>query len=499
MTKYAWQERLQTCNITPILINFDPDAPHPLAGQVVDGQLIPAGTRGVVTFPGRQGHGKYLVDWDRNNFAPRFGLAWRPFHRERTVIRAGFGVFYGSPYGQAVIQPLRLGFGGEGNFRNPVPFTLREGLPPGALRFPAESDLVPEFGSIGTRWPQPQMQFLDPHRRTNYSLNFNLTIAQQVKEMAFEVTYLGNLGRKVPFLQINLNHIPPELLSRTDIPVRLRRPYPQYPGDAAEVLLIAPNWGISNYHALVVKSEKRFASGVGWIFTYTLSKWIDNVAFFGQDAATFGDIDGYQNIYDLRSERALSTNDIRHRVVISPIIELPWGRGKRWWQQGTLNQAFGDWSLSTISTLQSGSPFGVTVSNGPRDILGDIALGRNLRPNLVGDPMLPPSQQGQPAAGGVRGIQWFNTGAFSVPSRYTFGNAARTIMTGPGRVNFDVAVLKQVQVGERYRVQFRFEMFNAFNTPQFEVPGSVMGEGGFGISTATGSNRELQFGLKIFF
>ncbi|MBI4469559.1 MAG: hypothetical protein HY650_09595 [Acidobacteria bacterium] len=479
--------------------NFDPDAPHPLAGQVVSGQLIPAGTRGVVTFPGRNGHGKYLVDWDRNNLAPRFGLAWRPFKHTLTVIRAGFGIFYGSPYGQEVIAQMRLGFGGVANFSTPVPFTLREGVPRGALQFPAEQDLVPEFGAIGTRWPQQLITFLDPKRRTNYSQNFNLTVAQQVKDIAFEVTYLGNLGRKVNFLSINLNQVPQDLLSRTDIPVRLRRPYPQYPGETAQVVILAPNWGISNYHALVVKSEKRFAAGVGWIFTYTLSKWIDNVTFFVATGPTFGDNDGFQNIYNFRDERALSTNDIRHRMVISPILELPFGRGKRYWQQGALNRAFGGWSVSTIATVQSGSPFGVTVNNGPRDILQDSTNGRNLRPNLVGDPRLPSSQQGQPAPGGVRGIQWFNPRVFAVPAPFTFGSAPRTVMTGPGRANFDVAVLKTIEIAERYRVQFRFEMFNAFNTPQFGVPGNMMGASDFGISTATGSNRELQFGLKFFF
>jgi hypothetical protein len=241
------------------------------------------------------------------------------------------------------------------------------------------------------------------------------------------------------------------------------------------------------------------ASGFSWLVTYTLSKWIDNVAFTGGDAATFGDDDQVQNIYDLRNERSLSTNDIRHRMVVTPIFELPFGNGKRWLNGGPLNQAFGGWSISTIATLQSGSPFGVTVLNGPRDILGDNADGKNLRPNLVGDPRLPDSLRGQPAAGGVRGIRWINEEAFARPARFTYGNAARTVMTGPGRVNFDVAVLKNFAFRESFRLQFRFEMFNAFNTPQFELPVNTLGASGFGIAGAGASNRELQFGSKLFF
>src|SRR5262249_40283597 len=229
--------------------------------------------------------------------------------------------------------------------------------------------------------------------------NFNLTIGQQVKEITFEFGYLGNLGRHVPFPNINLNHIPTELLSRTEIPTRLRRPYPQFPGDTAQVQILSPNWGISNYHAFVLKSEKRMASGLSWLFTYTLSKWIDNVVFVGGDDATFGDDDQVQNIYDLRNERSLSTNDIRHRMVTGAIYELPFGKGKRWLKNGFLNQAFGGWSLSTIATLQSGSPFGITGLNGPRGIFGDNADGKNLRPNIVGDRRPAGNPEGQAGDG----------------------------------------------------------------------------------------------------
>jgi Carboxypeptidase regulatory-like domain len=479
--------------------NFDPHTPHPLAGMTVDGQAIPAGTRGVVTFPGRNGYGKYLVNWDRNNFAPRFGFAWRPFGHNETVVRAGYGIYFGSPYNREIIQQLRLGFGGVATVRTPVPFTLQQGLPAGALEFPAEADLVPEFGAIGTRWPQQQVQFLDPNRRTNYTQNFNLTIAHQLKDIALEFGYLGNLGRKVPFPNINLNHIPPELLPQTSIPTRLRRPYPQFPGDTAQIQILSPNWGVSNYHAFTFKSERRFSQGIGWIFTYTLSKWIDNVVATGGDDATFGDDDQIQNIYNISSERSLSTNDVRHRVVMSPIIDLPFGRGRRWVQNGIANQVLGGWSLSSIVTLQSGSPFGVQVNNGPRDILGDQADGKNLRPDLIGNPELPDSLKGKPATGGVRGIQWFDPESFAVPARFTHGNAPRTVMTGPGYVNFDIAVLKNFSLAERHRLQFRWEMFNAFNTPSFGVPGSTLGAGGFGISGAGASDREMQFALKYMF
>jgi hypothetical protein len=471
--------------------NFDPYAPHPLAGT----RDIPAGVRGVVTFPGRNGYGERLVDWDANNLAPRFGFNWRPFGDNSTVVRGGFGLFYGNPYNRNAFKFGGLGFNAKASYREPVPFTLAQGLPAVALQRPLESDLTSAFGTRGTPTAVSQVQFLDPHRRTQYSENVNMTVQREFRDLFFELGYLANLGRKVPFATMNLNHIPAELLARTEIPARLRRPYPQFDSDTPQIQVISPNWGISNYHAFMFKSERRFKNGYGWIFSYTWSKWIDNVNFVG---GAFGDDDGIQNIYDIRNERSLSANHVPHRAVLSPVVELPFGRGRRWVSNGgPLDWFIGGWQISGIMTLQSGSPFGVTVVNGPRDILGDNANGKNLRPNIVGDMRLHGGQQGAPAVS-ERGIQWFNPAAFAAPARFTYGNAARTLMLGPGLVNFDSAIAKSFRIGERYRLQFRWEAFNAFNTPAFALPASGLGGPGFGVATAGASDREMQFALKLY-
>jgi len=475
--------------------NFDPYVPHPLAGT----GDIPAGVRGVVTFPGRNGYGRRLIHWDRNNFSPRFGFNWRVPGFNNTVVRGGFGIFYGNPYDRNVFQVSGLGFDAVGTARDPVPFTLQQGLPLTAMVAPHEEDLTLAFGARGTKFPVSQIQWLDPYRRTQYTENFNFTIQRQWRDILFELGYLGNLGRKITFPNINLNLIPPNLLARTDIPARLRRPYPQFDSDRPQIQIISPNWGLSNYHAFTFKSDKRFSNGIGWMIAYTWSKWIDNLTFTGGDDSTWGDDDQVQNIYDLRHERSLSTNHIPHRAVISPIIELPFGRGKKWLNStGPLEWFLGGWQLSGIVILQAGSPFGVTVVNGPRDILGDDADGTNLRPDIAGDINLPADQKGQPAIG-QRGIQWFNPDGFAPPPQFTHGNAARTVMLGPGRVNLDTAVSKNFRFFERYRLQFRWEAFNATNTPVFGPPGSGLGGGGFGIATAGSSDREMQFALKLYY
>jgi len=477
-----------------VLSNFDPDVPHPLAGR---GE-IPANTRGVLTFPNRNGKGKYLFSWDRNNFSPRFGFAWRALGTNDTVVRGGFGVLFGNPYDRGVIENARLGFDAVASFRDPVPFTLQQGLPANALLPPAEQDLVPEFGSRGTRWPQSAIEYVDPNHRTPYSFNYNLTIQHQWRQILFETGYLANLGRKITFPAINVNQIPPELLAHTEIAERLRRPFPQFDSDRPQVSLLAPNWGISNYHAFTFKSERRFSNGYGWIVTYAWSKWIDNVSFNGGDGVTFGDDDFIQNQHNRRLERSLSTNHVPHRLVLTPIVELPFGKGRRWLNRGGVaDSVLGGWEFSGIGTLQKGSPFGVTVVNG-NTILGDLGADRVLRPNLVGPIDLPEARKGQPAVG-QRGIQWLNADGFTAPARFTFGNAARTLRLGPGFVQFDLGLIKNFRIGERRRLQFRWEAFNAFNTPVFQTPASNLGAGNFGISGAGNSDREVQFALKLYF
>jgi len=475
--------------------SFDPWLPNPLAGT----GDIPRGALGVVLFPFRNGEGKYLWNWDKNNFGPRFGFAYRVKGLSTTVVRGGFGLFYGNPYDREIVQQLKAGFGNVYRARSPVPFTLRQGPPLEAFADIPESELTPTYGNRGTRFEASQIQFLDRNRKTPYTINFNLTVQHQWRGTLFEVGYLGNLGRQIIFPNINLNHIPPDLLSRTEIPERLRRPWTVFGSDQPQIQILAPNWGLSAYHAFTLRTERRFREGFSWVLAYTYSKWIDNCVFVGGDDATFGDDDQIQNIYDLRNERSLSTNSTPHRLGISPIVDLPFGKGRRWLDRGgILNAILGGWQVSTLATLRSGAPFGVLVLNGPRDVLGDQADGKNLRPDILSDPNAG-VRRGAPAEG-QRGIYWFNPASFQVPARFTHGNVSRTVprVFGPGSVNFDSLVAKNFRAGERWRVQYRWETFNTFNTPEFNLPNQTLLGGGFGLVTGAGGRRIMQMGLKLY-
>lgn len=265
-----------------------------------------------------------------------------------------------------------------------------------------------------------------------------------------------------------------------------------------KIQILGPNWGLSNYLAFTFKSEHRYQNGLGWVIAYSFTRWIDNLVSQG---TPLGDNDQVQNIYDLKNERSLSTSDAPHRLVFSPIYDLPFGKGRTWLKHGILSQIVGGWQVGMIGTLQSGSPFGVTVLNGPTNLRGDNSDGTILRANLVPGQPLYASDKGSPAAG-VRGLSWLNPAAFVNPAPFTFGNASRTLpqVLGPPLINFDSLLAKNFRLRERWRAQFRLEMFDMTNTPNFASPNDSFGGTSFGVitsATAT-SRRIMQAGLKLY-
>jgi hypothetical protein len=203
-----------------------------------------------------------------------------------------------------------------------------------------------------------------------------------------------------------------------------------------------------------------------------------------------------QAVYNRSLEKSYDNNHIPHMLVISPIVELPFGKGRKWLNQGgILNAVAGGWQASVLGTLQKGSPVGPIVLNGARDLLGDQLA--TLRPNVTGTAPAS-SSLGQPATT-VRGIQWLNAAAFSNPARYTYGNQSRTLnVMGPGIVNFDMMLAKSFNLSERMHVQFRWEAYNASNTPRWGNPDISFGSGTFGLVTSASSRRIMQLGLKLY-
>ncbi len=241
------------------------------------------------------------------------------------------------------------------------------------------------------------------------------------------------------------------------------------------------------YHGLQLKAEKRFGQGGALLVSYSFAKAID-------------DSDSTQLVYDggtalpqdqrnLRAERALSFQDVRHRLVTSYVYELPLGRGKRFLNSSRgLNWLIGGWQVNGITFIQSGRPFTISSSFDQSN-----TGSSNPRPNATGiSPELPRSQRSVD--------HFFNTAAYKLPSGFVFGNAGRNTGESPGQINFDFAAFKNFPLrGEGKQVlQFRAEFFNLMNTPQFATPNRTFGTPQFGTITDTiNDNRDIQMGLKF--
>jgi hypothetical protein len=270
------------------------------------------------------------------------------------------------------------------------------------------------------------------------------------------------------------------------------RPYPAF-GDIQWM----ENRVNSNYDSFQLRLEKRFSKGLSGMVSYTLGEAItdapDHISTSGGGAGVdTGVFREPQDGNNLRAERGPAEFDIRHRFVASYIWELPFGRGRRYgdnWSRA-MDFAFGGWQVTGIHVLQSGLALTATLGGASVTNLGGE---RRARPNLVGDPELPESE---------RTLQrWFNTDAFAAfsPAPQAFGNAGVGIMRGPGLANFDFTLAKNFHVTERRYVQFRTELFNAFNHPNFGPPNIARDSSGFGQILTAGNARIIQFGVKFYF
>jgi hypothetical protein len=253
----------------------------------------------------------------------------------------------------------------------------------------------------------------------------------------------------------------------------------------------------SDYNSFQVSLEKRLSRGLTGLVSYTLGEAItdapDHISTSGGGAGVdTGTFREPQDAYNLAAERGPAEFDVRHRLVASYVWELPFGQGRKFgsqWNQAT-NFVLGGWQLTGIHVVQSGLALTATLAGASVLNLGGE---RRARPNLVGDPELPSSQ---------RTIQrWFNTDAFAAfsPAPQAFGNAGVGVMRGPGFANFDFTLAKDFHLDTERRVQFRTEIFNAFNRANFGPPNIARDSSGFGQILTAGNARIVQFGLKFYF
>lgn len=438
-----------------------------------------SGTPGVVKFTGVDGWPTSPWETDWNNWGPRFGFAWKPFGSEKTVVRGGYGVFFEGPSTSA--NAATLGF--EVSAANSSPdngvtpaFYLRNG-PDATLSKPPLNDsfgAVPVGAKVNTN-----VTFYEQNRRTGYAQHFNFGIQRQLRgNMVLEARYAANLSRKLPINNLNLNQVPIERAGADN--AQVKRPYPQFNG----VAVLSPTIGSNNYHGLTLRAEKRLSQGLSFLAGYT---WSRSIGDANNTNGGLGDDQNFQDIYNRRLDKGPDSLDIVHHFVWSSTYDLPWGRGRKWATKGWPSQVIGGWTIGSVVNLQSGGPFTVTMQTNTTNVFS--AGGQ--RANLLRNPNLPANE---------RTVQrWFDTEAFAVPAPYTFGNAGRGIIRGDGRIGFDFSINKNFPIGEGRYLTFRTDLFNAFNHPDFALPGRSLGGSGFGTVSDSTDARTIQFGLRMTF
>ena len=417
------------------------------------------------------------VNPDKNNFAPILGFAYTPrfgekvFGRDQTVIRGGFRVGYDEvfnniPANMVLTAPYNLitnqttGTQG-GKFLWPIGFTQ-------------DVPLVSNFGSQAPGRPSVGLlsfNAIDPNIRSTYLYQYSLGVQRRLgKDFSIEVDYQGSSGHKLGMFR-DLNQpsvvVGDPARAGTAAPNEQFFPFPKY-----GAVTMGMNMGNSNYNG-VVFTGKYQGRGIFFQGSYTLGKSIDyQSAFFGSLFERTGAADGR----NLQLERGPSSFDIRHRVSLVYVMDLPIGPGHRLfgWNNGLARQLFGGWQVSGITTLQSGAPFTV-FSSAVADLSGFNLF--NDRPDVVGTGQLKQNHNDPDKA--------FDKTYFGATPTGRVGTSGRNQYYGPGIQNFDFALAKTFPVTEQVRMQFRADFFNIFNHTNFSNPQNNVSNVNFGKITQT--------------
>ena len=462
---------------------FDPDVASPLGN----------GARGGLQFVGVGSNGRHQYNWDRNNLAPRLGLAYQV--DSKTVVRLGYANIFGqshqAAHGTIGTTGWRIDSPWVSSLDGITPFNLFSNpYPEGFRPLPGASQgLLTGTGG--------NLEAVIRETPSPLSMQWNVNLQRQFPgQILLESAYVGTRGLQL-HTGATSNQLSPEYLALgaqlnqlVDNPFfgkintgtianqrvargQLLRPFPQF----ATIGIVYLAGASSTYHSWQNTLSKRFSKGLTFEGSYTWSKLIDNNTT-------------HQNAYDVFKDRSLSDLDIAHRFVMSWVYELPFGRGRKLGSNSSraVDMALGGWQVNGFVTLQSGTPISMSASN------TSGLFAANTLPNNNGT-------SGK-LAGKVheRLDAYFNKAVYGQPAAFTFGNLATRVpdIRVDGVRNFDLSLFKDFPIVERVRVQFRAEFLNAFNTPRFGGPNTSVTSSAFGvIASQANAPRQIQFGLKV--
>ncbi len=481
-----------------------------LGNVVVNGSPV----RGGLLYAGQNGANTYQGNPPGMKVSPRVGVAFTM--NPKTVLRAGYGIYWapwnyqpvsGVNYGQ--IGYVRQTFISQGQFTPTV--SLNNPFPNGALQ-PVGNSLGALTGVGG------QIEFVDQTKGAPWIQQYSADIERQIGEgMTVGVEYVGATGRALGLGGsndgvLNINQLDPsylalgsQLLDAVPNPFfglpagqgfavtsptvqrrQLLRPFPQY----GDILMRQSTLGRNQYHAIVGKLERRMTNGWGGRLAYTFSRLRDNQ--FGETNFMQPNSPEALNAYDLDAEYALGVVDVPHKLTLAPVVELPFGRNKRWAKSGVASALLGGWTISSIISLESGFPIPIaSVTNNTN------LFTRMQRANATGTDALTDGERDQRILG-----QWLNQASYTVPAAFTLGTAPRTdgSVRGPHRNNVDLAIAKGMSLGGDARGDLRLEVINLTNTVKVIGPIHQAGSAGFGqIRTQSGFMRLMQLMYRVTF
>lgn len=475
---------------------FDYSAVNPISsavGQNYTGELQFASS-------GKRG----LFNTNYKNFAPRIGFTYQLL--PKLVMRGGYGIFY---------PPSYRGLGPAPGFSSDTPYVSSNdgGLTPAnTLSTAFSSGLVPVVGNAlgGLTNVGFSTNAVSRNRKTYYfeQWMYGLQFAPTPNDV-IDITYVGNHGVHVNASGLNLNQIDPKLFSlgnaltnlvpnpffghitasgcSLDQPTiqlgQLLRPHPEF----CDISELQDPAGSSHYNALNVNYTHRVSQGLTMLASYTFSKFIDNVGGpenWASASANFSE--NIRNVYNLAAEKSVDATDTPHSFVLSYVYELPVGKSKKFGSgmNGVLNTIVGNWQTSGTLTLKEGFPLTITSAGNGLNYFG---AGQHV--DVVGDyHVAHPSR-----------TEWFNTSAFAVAQPWSLGNAPRYFsdLRAPSYKTWDVSIQKYFPIEERFRFQFRLDMFNVLNHTNFYSPNTFMGPG-FGTITQAWTPRQMQAALKFY-